>query len=586
MDPIYAKIRTDLIGMMFRFMGLWIGTFVACPMAVAQLPEQPEVRSHDTTPSFRIRVETNLVTVTVVVRDANGRPVRNLEKNDFRLFDSGKPQEITGFRVEQTEAKVTSPKAPASPSSTATPPLAWPLPQRFVALFFDDFHMAVEDVARTRKAAWRYLSTAVRPEDRVALFTSSGKEQVDFTSDRDKLHAALLRLASRSRTIPRMHQCPSIDEYQAYLIDRLQDSSALAMATGEGIECNCKGEGNDTPQCADEQMRMASMEAAQIWSLADMQSQWAFEVIQLVVRRLAAMPGQRSVVLVSPGFLSMAHTDAVDALVTQAVQQNIVINAIDAAGLYARIPNAWLTGVQLPPSLELQKNVIRNESLNVARDVLAGLSAGTGGVFFQNSNDFDRGFRETAETPEAYYVLTFSTHNVKFDGKFHPLRVVLNTREKLRIEARRGYVAPRPAGEETARKQTEIETLVFSLEELHGLPAEMTAQVEKGGQTFMLAVRIHVDISLLDFRKDADRNIDTLIFDTALFDQDGKYVAGKQGSLDLRFKDASFQKLKQSGINAVTKFEVAPGSYRVRELVRDTGSKELSALNYRVQVPR
>jgi hypothetical protein len=81
--------------------------------------------------------------------------------------------------------------------------------------------MPIEDVTRTRNAAWRYLSTATRPDDRIAIYTSSAKEQLDFTDDCDKLHDTLFRLAPHSRTIPLMNQCPSIEEYQAYLIDNL-----------------------------------------------------------------------------------------------------------------------------------------------------------------------------------------------------------------------------------------------------------------------------------------------------------------------------------------------------------------------------
>ena len=54
--------------------------------AVAQAPETPEIRGHESAPSFRIRVETNVVTVPVVVRDRNGRPVGNLEKKDFAFL--------------------------------------------------------------------------------------------------------------------------------------------------------------------------------------------------------------------------------------------------------------------------------------------------------------------------------------------------------------------------------------------------------------------------------------------------------------------------------------------------------------------
>jgi VWFA-related protein len=559
-----------------RFLALWMvvsGIF-------AQTPEAPEVRGHENAPSFRIRVETNLVAVPVVVRDRDGRPVGNLERKDFQLFDSGKLQEITGFRVEITNSKtVLEAAAPPSANATVVPQAAAP-PQRFVALFFDDFHMPIEDVTRTRNAAWRYLSTATRPDDRIAIFTSSAKEQLDFTDDRGKLHDTLFRLAPHSRTIPLMNQCPSIEEYQAYLIDNLQDTSALDIAATEGYECHCRGEGNETPDCRDEQMRQARFDAAHIWGLADMQSQWTLEAIRQLLRRMAAMPGQRTLVLVSPGFLTMARNDDVDTLVNQAVRQNIVINALDAAGLYTRSARPGRFGYRL--DLEVQKTGLENTQLEVGRDVLAGLSAGTGGTYFRNSNDFDQGFRETAQAPDVYYVLSFSPHDVKLDGKFHTLKVALNTGEHLRVEARRGYIAPQGTEQEAARTQTEIEKLVFSQEELHGLPVEVTAQVEKSIPASTLTIKVHVDVSVLRFRKDADRNIDTLIFETALFDKDGKYVAAKEGSLDLRLKDANLGKFTQSGINAVVKFQVPPGAYRIRELVRDTESKDLAAVNYNV----
>jgi len=144
-----------------RFLAVWIAMLAAG--ALAQAPEMPEVRGHESAPSFRIRVETNLVTVTVVVRDKDGRPVGDLERKDFRLFDSGTLQEITGFRVETAAPKPAAAEAPAPKPGETIGPVAPPTPERFVALFFDDFHMPIEDVTRTRNAAWNYLSTAIRP---------------------------------------------------------------------------------------------------------------------------------------------------------------------------------------------------------------------------------------------------------------------------------------------------------------------------------------------------------------------------------------------------------------------------------------
>jgi VWFA-related protein len=561
---------------------LWILFCICSSGAAAQTSNPPEISAHETAPTYRIRVESNLVNVRVVVRDAQGRTVGNLEKKDFRLFDSGKPQEIVGFTVETASKKSGATEAASSSNVIPSTPAAV-VPQRFIALFFDDLHTNTEETGRTRDAAWRYLSTAVGPEDRVALYTSSGKDEVDFTADRDKLHAALFRLSAHSRANPLLNQCPAIEEYQAYLIAQQQDTSALNIAVQEGYECNCRGI-NDTAECRDDQLRTARNEADQIWDLADLQSKYALDVLEDLVHRLAVMPGQRSVVLVSPGFLTMTRSDEINNMIERALQQSVVINAIDSAGLYARLARPRLAGSRL--DLDALKTTLVNQGLEAQRDVLAGLSAATGGVYFRNSNDFDAGFRETAHLPEVTYVLSFSPPSAKLDGKFHPLKVTLANREHMSVQARRGYIAFQPTEAAATPSKAELEKIVFSLDELNGLPVAVTARAEKTGeQASTLAVRIHVDLRPLHFRKEADRSVDTLVFETALFDRDGKYVTGKAQSLDLRLTEATLAKLAQSGINAETKFRVAPGSYRVREVVRDTESKEISAMNITVQAP-
>ena len=388
----------------------------------------PEVRAHESAPPFQIRVETNLVMVKVVVRDAKGRPVAGLRKEDFRLFDSGKPQDITGFAAETAAPKAApaaatpAPARPNPPPGTAPAPAA-PVPQRFVALYFDDLHMESGAVGQTRDAAWRYISTTLRPDDRVAIFTSSNtsnRGSLDFTGDRAKLHDALFRLGQHSRTNPLEHECPAIGEYQAFLIAERQDNNALEIAEREGYACHCEGI-NATPECGHSEHINAEMMAAQIWDLADTQSLYALDVMEGVVNLLAARPGQRSLVLVSPGFLTATRERSINLLIDRALRQNVVVNAIDAAGLYAKVYHDPILVKR--PDLDTQKFRMENEALTVQRDVLAALAEGTGGTFFHNSNDFDDGLRQTAQAPEVYYVLSFSPQDVKLDGKFHELKI-------------------------------------------------------------------------------------------------------------------------------------------------------------------
>jgi VWFA-related protein len=574
--------------------------------AAPQNPNPPEIQAHEgqeAQPTFQLHVERNLVTVKVVVRDRNDRPVGNLHQEDFRLFDGGKPQDILGFTVEAGNPKpapeAVLPTSAPMEKTTEVPPAPWKIvAQRFVILYFDDFHLEPEGISLTRNSAWRYVNTTLRPQDRVAILTATGKDQLDFTEDREKLHDALFRLAPKPR-VP--ITCPEIGSYEALLVTQ-QNPDALAIVHQEAVQCDC-AENDPTidpmkehsalhietfdpkplDPCLPTAKERAEREAAQIWDLANMQSQYSLQGIEISVRRLAAMPGQRSLVLVSPGFLTQVQASEIDDITNRALQQDVVISAIDAAGLAPRNMHNFIPG---RPDLETRKTTIENFGTIAAQDVMAGLSAATGGVFFHNSNDFDDGFQQAAAVPEVYYVLTFSPPNVMLDGKFHSLRVTLNTPGTFTVQARRGYFASASGLAGQASSLDELKKVVFSQEEIHGLPADVKAQVApESGSKSKLTVIIHVDVRSLQFRRDADRHVDKLIFHATLFDRDGKYIGAKEASLDLHLKDATLEKFIQSGINATTSFEVAPGTYRVREVVRDTESKEMSALNCVVEVP-
>src|SRR5580700_4185738 len=69
------------------------------PPGAVQRPVS-EVVPEDAPLTFQSKV--NLVMVPVVVRNTKtAKPVGNLEKQDFLLFDKGKPQAITKFTVEK-----------------------------------------------------------------------------------------------------------------------------------------------------------------------------------------------------------------------------------------------------------------------------------------------------------------------------------------------------------------------------------------------------------------------------------------------------------------------------------------------------
>ena len=66
------------------------------------------------TPTFKAEVE--YVEVDTLVVDKDGNFVRNLTKEDFRIFEDGKPQKISAFTLVDIRNESVGPMEPASGS--------------------------------------------------------------------------------------------------------------------------------------------------------------------------------------------------------------------------------------------------------------------------------------------------------------------------------------------------------------------------------------------------------------------------------------------------------------------------------------
>jgi hypothetical protein len=71
----------------------------------------------------------------------------------------------------------------------------------------------------------------------------------------------------------------------------------------------------------------------------------------------------------------------------------------------------------------------------------------------------------------------------------------------------------------------------------------------------------------------------------ALFDRNGNYVVGQKKVIEFRLKDATLGKLESNGISLRENFDVKPGTYLVRLVVRDAEGQMMSAANGAVDIP-
>jgi VWFA-related protein len=386
-----------------------------------------------------LKVRVNLVEVRIVLRDSKGRAVGGRRKEDFQLFDDRKPQQITSFSVEQSAAAKPEParpnQGPAS-SSVENQAVAPPATERDVAYVFDDVHGSPGELANLRDAAKRHLA-GLRAADRAAIITTSGEVQVDFTKDREKLSLALENLQAHPTTLAT--NCPPVSFYMSHLMVNTGDSDVMGLALGDTVFCAFGGFGTGPER--EQARRLATAKAFEMLNTGNRESRQTLGVLADVILRTAAMPGHRSIILASPGFLTLEPDlrQSVMELIDRAIASDIVINTLDVRGLYSPGMDAS-RGHSTDPTLRLQLDTTEAATQS---DVMFEMANGTGGTFFQHNNDLDEGFRRTAAVPEYVYVLGFSPQ--KLDGKFHKLKVTLAGAGKLTVQARQGYYAAKPA---------------------------------------------------------------------------------------------------------------------------------------------
>jgi len=556
----------------------------AVPAPAPATGQSEEVSSHDTPTTFKVRV--NLVLVRAVVRDAQGKVVPNLKKEDFQLYDNRKPQAISSFSVEMPErtasAMASTTAGDSSSSADVADGKAVVLPQRFASMVFDDVHLSMADAVFVRDSATRFFG-ALAASDRVSLSTTSGQLTQEFTDDHEKLSKALLGILPHPLTGQGLHDCPEVSYYQADLIVNKSDVQALAVATDDALQCAFSG---DTRMIAAAQS-LAQAAANRMVAQGDNETQYAYRHLEDVVRRLASMPGQRILVLVSPGFISSTLQSEASEMVDRATRSNIVINTIDARGLYA--PDVG--GDIADPPHDSYRTAGYKTSYRVAaqlaqQDVLAQLADGTGGNFYHNRNDVDEAMREAGAAPAISYLLGFSPQNLKIDGRFHTLKVTLTSKEKYSVQARHGYFAPKTVADPAEATKQEMQEALFSQEEIRDLPVELQTQFFKKDEAqARLAVLSHFDVKSIHFQKVRGRNNDQLTILTGIFDENGNFVTGLSKIVDMKLLDTTYTRLSRSGFTVKTSFDVKPGTYLVRLVVRDAVGAQMAARNGAVVIP-
>ena len=499
-------------------------------------------------PELVISTDSNLVELVAIVRDDHHRPVSGLPATDFEVLDNNQPRALTFFLEQKTAARHSEAAYPTAQSSGrgSDDPTLKISSRRSIALFFDDIHASMAGVRTSAQAATRLITNVLSPSDEVGIYTASSNTTVEFSANRKPLLAALAGLDARQLSGVRATvSCPTLGPSEAYIITQHLDIDIENAAVDELVACNCNP---PSPGCREQQRAVAENAAQNAWQQYAYLSTATLDTLFMVMRQLARRPGDRLLILMSPGFPTGGMEDRTNAIIDTALHGNIRINSLNSEGLVTER--------------------LLSRKLFLLSGFMADSARSTGGKYLHDTNDMSGSLRSFTEAPQISYLLGFSPPGNP-DGKYHVLKVRVR-RTGLRVESRPGYFAAE-AETKTEPVQQRMDRIAQSAMDIKEFPVTLEAKQESlSGSGATLQVKIEVDANSLRFAEKGDRKFQELTFLTVIEDGAGDFVSGKQSVMDIAPTPSGLQEIKKKGIRAVTSFPVSrKGSYRVREVVRE-----------------
>jgi len=529
------------------------------------------------------RLNTQLVSVDVIVRDDKGNVVRGLTEQDFEVTEDGKPQEIRSFSFQQIKDQPANTvetvemlagakeklaeemrAAPSAGTATTTAPAEEaPKPmsseslagRRLIVLLFDIASMQPEDVQRAVDSASKFVDKQMTAADMVAVATISTQLDVmsDFSSDKTKVSGALTKLGYKDGTAtpPPTADTVATDEALNQDDTSSQDTSDMDMFNND--------------------VRLRALKA--------------------LAESMATIEQTKSIMYFSAGLQRSGEDNQVElrSAINAAIRAHVKIYPVDARGLQAVVPGGDASRQSgRGSSLFSGANVTQQYAqMNASQDTLGSLASDTGGRAFLDSNDFMPAFEKVQRDMSAYYLIGYATVNNARDGRYRTIKVrVKNPQYKnVKIEARSGYYADRDFQHTVkADRETQLQDQLFSAVSATDIPVLVSAGFFRlAADRYFVPINVAVPGSAIPVpaEKDKDKMVldfmgqvrDERNFPVGQLRQTIQLPAGSTGTV------ASKQILYQSPVF------LPPGHYRVKVVVRENVSGLMGSFEAPIVVP-
>jgi VWFA-related protein len=546
-------------------------------------------------PAPRFPAGVELVLVDAVVVDEAGRPVAGLSREDFIVLEDGKPQAITSFEAVQIPARGAAP-SPAKRQRAATNVVATGAapaasPGRAFVVVFDELNLTAAQARHAKEATAHFLRQGVGEGDRVSVVATGRRAwwTARMEGGREELVAFLEGL--EGRYVPDTSDL-RMSDYEAVRVHVFDDT-----VVGERVRRRFWQQGVD-PYDEAFHLRerqyddhpglnhpMVRSRATQVYREARERTRETLAVVERALRSLATTRGRKSLILVSKGFVHDPRLEELKSVLEASRRSNAALYFVDARGLVAgptELQAEWAQPVfERDVAFPAQELVLETEGSE-------SLALESGGFSIKNTNDLASGIERIASESRTYYLLGYRP--VELDGRYHKLAVKVR-REGLEVRARAGYYAL-PEGQAPPPKETngidpELLRVLDSPLESPDVPLAMTAYVlgdKKPGEVQVL-VAVDVDVRDLAFERRDGRFTDLFDLLLVVTHRESGRMFPYDETLTMQLLPETREQILREGYSFTRRFDLPPGNYQARLVVRERNGGRRGSLAHTFAVP-
>jgi VWFA-related protein len=519
------------------------------------------------TESFTLKLNSQLVVETVVVKDKKGEFIGGLTAKDFTVTEDGAAQTIRIFEHQHLSTATTpmpvvpiddeqlkiyhrltrTQIAPEKPESTQYKD------RRLLALYFDMSAMPIDDQVRALAAAEKFIRTQMTSADLISILRFNGGSVdilQDFTADRNRILSILQTLI--------------VGEGQGSQ-DSIDDSGSADTGAAFGQDDSEFNIFNTDRQLA---------------------------ALQTAAKMLGQMSEKKSLIYFASGMrLNGVDNQAqLHATIDAAVRAGVSFWPVDARGLVASAPlgdatqgNTGNAGMYSGAAAQAV-----TDRFEKSQDTMYTLAADTGGKALFDNNDLTRGIVQAQQAISDYYIIGYYTTNTAQNGHFRRVKISVDPALSASLDYRQGYYANKEFNKFTAvDKDRQLEDALMLGDPITELTVAMEIDyfqlnraeyfvpivVKIPGRELALAKKFGAEHTLIDFICE--------IKDEAT----GMTVQNVRDFVNIKLSDATAAELAKRPIEYDSGFTLLPGKYTIKFLARDDETGRIGTYQTSFAIP-